>query len=100
MEIGVFALAFAVSALAGLAALLRSDQALTIKALASATLNSGVFGLGICLVWYTSYRDNVHFLIGVCVLAGLGGQATIDFALSLVRKKLETRLSDTEEVKK
>lgn len=84
--LGVFASAFIVSALSGLAALLRSGSELTRKAATSALLNSGLLGLGISLLWYTKFQENVYFLIGVCVLAGLGGMTTIEFVLAAFRK--------------
>jgi len=84
--LGVFLASFGVSALAGLAALLRSGKPLTILGLLSAILNSGLLGLGICLLWFTKFQDNIYFLVGVCVMAGLGGMTTIDFALTALRK--------------
>ena len=88
-EVGIFAGAFAVSALAGLAALLRSDAVvITRKSVAAYTLNAGVLGLGLCMLWYARFHDNVYSLIGVCVLAGLGGMATIDVVVQTVWKRL------------
>lgn len=82
----VFGCAFFVSAFAGLAALLRSTTALTWKSAATAISNSGVLGLGISLLWYAKFQDNIYALIGVCVIAGLGGMTTIDFVLNSIRK--------------
>lgn len=83
---GVFASAFAVSALAGLAALLRSGAKITPLGILSAVLNSGLLGLGIGLLWYTKFRDNLCFLIGICLLSGLGGMTSVDFVLKAIRK--------------
>jgi hypothetical protein len=88
--LGVFVSAFAISSFAGLAALLRAGEQVTKKSVFSAMLNSGILGVIIALLWYASYKDNVHFLIGVCALAGLGGNTLIDFALSLLKSKLTT----------
>lgn len=85
-EVGVFAGAFILSALAGLASLLRKSGDLTKKAVCSVTLNSGVLGLAIALLWYTKFQDNIYFLIGVCVIAGLGGMTTIDFVLAAIQR--------------
>ncbi len=82
----VFISSFAVSSCAGLAALLRSGVKLSWLGIASALLNSGLLGLGIALLWYTRFRENIYFLIGVCLLAGLGGMTTVDFVLSVLRK--------------
>jgi hypothetical protein len=77
--------AFGVSALAGLAALLRSDTAMTRKTVAAHVLNAGVLGLGISLVWYSQFRDNVHLLVGLCVIVGLGGMSSVEFFTNLAR---------------
>jgi hypothetical protein len=70
---GVFASAFLVSAFAGLAALLRSDSKINVKSIFSALLNSGCLGLAISLCWYSKFSDNIFSLVGICLLAGLGG---------------------------
>lgn len=83
--LGVFASAFGVAAFAGLASLLRSGSKVTVLSVLSAFLNSGLVGLGISLLWYHKFQDNVYFLIGVCVLAGLGGATTVDAILNAVK---------------
>jgi hypothetical protein len=75
----VFLSAFGVSSFAGLAALLRAGKKVDAIAILSAVLNSGMLGLAIALVWYHKFQDNIYFLIGVCVLAGLGGATLVDF---------------------
>jgi CHASE2 domain-containing sensor protein len=94
--IWVFVSAFGVSALAGLAALLRSDRHVDGQAVAAHTLNSGILGLGICLLWYSQFRENVHFLVGLCVLAGLGGMATVELVTDAVRQLLGRLLQKKE----
>ncbi len=84
--IGVFVASFGVSAFAGLAALLRSGVPLNWKVASTSLLNSGCLGLGIALVWYNAYQDNIYFLVGVCLLSGLGGMTTIEFVLDAVRR--------------
>lgn len=83
---GVFITGFVVSALAGLAALLRSSEEMTKLKVCSAVLNSGLMGLGISLLWYNKFQENIPFLIGICVLAGLGGMTTLDFVVAAIRK--------------
>lgn len=90
-EIGIFAAAFVLSALAGVAALLRSRSKATPKSIATASLNSGLLGLGVSLVWYERSED-VYFLIGLCVLVGLGGQPTMNFVLAVARKAVVAAL--------
>lgn len=84
--IGVLLSSFAVSAIAGLAALLRSEEKLTWIKVLSSVLNSGMLGLGISLLWYLKFQTNIYMLIGICVLAGLGGMTTIEFVLAAFRK--------------
>lgn len=92
----VFASAFFVSALAGLAAVLRSTAQLTTLGVTSNVLNSGLMGLGISLLWYTKFKDNVYLLIGICVLSGLGGVTTVEFIVAAIRKGgLTIKIGDT-----
>lgn len=79
--IHVFISAFGVSSFAGLAALLRAGKPINVVAVFSAILNSGLLGLALALLWYHKFQDNVYFLIGICVLAGLGGATMVDFIL-------------------
>lgn len=78
----VFLSAFGVSSFAGLAALLRAGKKVNGIAIASAVLNSGMLGLAIALVWFHKFQDNIYFLIGICVLAGLGGATLVDFVVA------------------
>lgn len=77
----IFISAFGVSSFAGLAALLRTGKPINMIAIFSAILNSGLLGLALALLWYHKFQDNVYFLIGICVLAGLGGATMVDFVL-------------------
>ncbi len=81
----VFLSAFGVSSFAGLAALLRAGKQVSLLSIFSAVLNSGMLGLAIALVWYTKFQDNIYFLIGICVLAGLGGATMVDFIVAAVK---------------
>jgi hypothetical protein len=84
--VGVFISAFCVAGLAGLAALLRSGKPLTWISVLTALLNSGLLGLGISLLWYTKFREDVHFLVGICLMAGLGGMNTVDWILAALKR--------------
>ena len=83
--IWVFISSFLVSSLSGLAALLRTTETFTAKKLLSSILNSGLLGLGISLIWYLHFKDNVYMLIGVCLMAGLGGMTVVDFILIMMK---------------
>jgi hypothetical protein len=84
--ITLFLTAFGISALAGVAALLRTSQVLSARALVSAGLNAGAVGMGIALVLFTYFKDNTWFLLGVCLLAGLGGMTCLGFILAVIQK--------------
>lgn len=86
VSLSVFAAAFGVSAFAGLATLLRFSPKLSKLAVISSMLNAGFMGLAISLIWYQNYREasNVHGLIGICVLAGMGGSTITDLLISLL----------------
>ena len=81
----VFLSSFFLAAFAGLAALLRSGTPLTTYSITSAVANSGLLGLGISLLWYAKYQDNLYFLVGICTLAGLGGMKTVEMVISHFR---------------
>ncbi len=71
---------------AGLAALLRSEQPLTKRAVASAILNSGFFGVVVGAVMIHRFGSEALLLtFGIAVLSGLGGNTAVDFALELLR---------------
>ena len=78
--------AFGVSAFAGLATTVRFSRKLSKISIISGMLNSGLLGLAIALTWYQNYRqaENVFGLLGVCVLAGMGGSTLTDFIVSVL----------------
>ena len=81
----VFISAFGVSSFAGLAALLRAGKQVNYVSIISSLLNSGFMGLAIALLWYTKFQDNIYFLIGVCILCGLGGSSLVDFMIEAIK---------------
>ena len=87
----VLGLAFSLSSVAGLAALLRSNQQLTTRAVFSAFLNSGLTGGVIGAIWWNWYGGSGHpwFMLGVSTLAGLGGPVFLDFILQLSQDSLK-----------
>jgi hypothetical protein len=84
--ISVFASAFGAASFAGLATLLRFAKKVSKLTVVSAMLNAGFLGLAIALLWYQNYRqaENVYGLIGICVLAGMGGSTLTDLAITLL----------------
>ena len=78
--------AFGASAFAGAATLLRFAKRISKLAVISAMLNAGFLGLAIALIWYQNYRkaENVYGLIGICVLAGMGGSTLTDLFISIL----------------
>lgn len=84
--LAVFVSAFGVSAFAGLATLLRFARKFSRIAVISAMLNAGFLGLAIALIWYQNYckAENVYGLLGICVLAGMGGSTLTDLLISLL----------------
>ena len=78
-------------ALAGLAALLRSDANLTKRAIAAATLNSALFSGAIAALIFWKFGTNqVMLASGISILAGLGGNTAIGIvlqALNITAKK-------------
>ena len=78
--------AFCLSAVAGVASLLRSPNTISRRTIISSVLNSGLLGLGIGLVWLLTFRENPYALVGTCLLFGLGGYTAVDFVLGLLQK--------------
>jgi hypothetical protein len=85
-SLSVISSAFGVAAFAGVATLLRFAKKISKLAVISAMLNSGFLGLAIALIWYQNYRqaENIFGLIGICVLAGMGGSTVTDLLISLL----------------
>lgn len=83
--ITLMATAAVVGALAGLAALLRSSTALTVRNVVSALLNSSALGAGLAMLLFAYFQDNTWFLLGLCLLAGLGGMTILGFLLAMLR---------------
>ena len=82
----IFITAFLISAMAGLAALLRSQQELTCRTILAVVLNTGILGLGMALVLFTFFKDNAYVLIGLCLFAGLGGLTLVGFILQVIKQ--------------
>lgn len=87
----IFGLAWGLSSFAGLAALLRSGQPLSKRLIASAILNSGLFGLAVAMIWRELYGETRYpwFMLGVSLLAGLGGNSLLDFAIQAIQSGLK-----------
>lgn len=84
--LSVFLSAFGSASFAGLATLLRFAKKISKLAIVSAMLNAGFLGLAIALIWYQNYRkaENIYGLIGICVLAGMGGSTITDLLISIL----------------
>lgn len=77
----VLACTFVIAACSGFAAMLRSGKEYSLKEAISVTLNSGLLGLVVGLLWYNSFasRNNLSLLVGLAALAGLSGMTLIEF---------------------
>lgn len=88
----LFGFIFTVSSVAGLASFLRSSQPFNARYVISAFLNSGLFGVSVAAIWYEYYGGAAHpwFMVGVSILAGLGGTSAIDFGLQIFQEVLRS----------
>lgn len=85
--LAVLGSAFAISAFCGLASLLQSKKALTVRAVLSSFMYSGATGLIVGLLWFNEYgADNPYFMLGVAGLAGIGGVSLVDVAIATFKK--------------
>jgi hypothetical protein len=71
------------SGVAGIAWLLRSDQQLTARNVSSVLLNGSILGAALVLLTYGQLSSSPTILLGMCALAGLGGLAAVNQAVSL-----------------
>jgi hypothetical protein len=85
-NLGVFIASFFLSSFAGLAAALRLKGGVTWLSLLTAFLNSGLMGVCISLLWFEQMRDNVYFLLGLCLLVGLSGMSAVEYLLGVLRR--------------
>ena len=77
---------FPTCSFAGLAALLRSKQPITKRALWSAVLNSGLFGVVVGAIMIHHFgTDALLLTFGIAVLSGLGGNTALDFGLEMLK---------------
>lgn len=75
-----------ITSLAGLANLLRSEKDISVRAVLSVILNSGLFGLAIAAYLLSKLgADSFGLVLSISILSGLGGNAAIDFALELFK---------------
>lgn len=81
-----FLICFAITAMAGVAAFLRSGKEVTVRGVISVILNTGIMGLGIALLLFNYFQDNAYFLVGLCILAGLGGMTLVGFFLAIFKQ--------------
>ncbi|SEO64210.1 hypothetical protein SAMN05216316_0689 [Nitrosovibrio sp. Nv6] len=82
------ALAFFGASFAGLATQLRSGNTLTRRTVAATMLNSGFIGAIIALLGYQTFAEDLPYLMGMSLLAGIGGATILDFALLLLKRRM------------
>ena len=70
--------AFGLSSFAGLVAHLREGKPWTVGSILVAACASGCMGAAITMIWYTKFQDNIYFLVGIVLLASLGGRPVVD----------------------
>ena len=97
----VLGVTFLLGGLAGLAALLRSKDELTKRAILSAILNSSLLSMASAAVWWWySPESNFIILIGVSVLIGLGGNTSVGIITAIFQKKFNIVIADPKKPKK
>jgi hypothetical protein len=74
-----FALAFGITAMSGLAVLLQSTIALTIRNVAGCILHTGAMGVGFSMLVYAYNGTGAWYVLGFNVLVGLGGASFFRF---------------------
>lgn len=88
--------AFFGSSFSGLATHLRSGSPLTTRMVLAAVLNSGLVGLIVALMGYKTFQDNLTYLLGLSLLAGIGGATLLDFMVALLKRRMGILSGDTD----
>jgi hypothetical protein len=84
----VLASSFAISSVGGLAALLRSNQPLTVRAVVACILYCGMLGFIIGALWMKEYglAGDPYFILAVSGLAGIGGVSVVDLVIIAAKR--------------
>ncbi len=86
---------FVLGGLAGLAALLRSKDELTKRAIVSATLNSSLMSMASAAGWwYYDPEANFIALMFVSIMVGIGGNTSIGIITAIFQKKFNIVIAD------
>lgn len=82
---------FPVCSLSGLAAVLRTGKSPTKLEMASALLNSGLFGVAVAAIMLDHLQwESWRLIFGISILAGLGGNSLLVFCLSIAQRVLQS----------
>lgn len=74
-----FALAFGITAMAGLAVLLKSTLVLTCRNVVGCILHTGAMGVGFSMLVYSFNGTWSWYILGLNILVGLGGASFFKF---------------------
>lgn len=80
--------AFFGASFAGLATQLRSGKIPDRWSICSAMLNSGLMGAIIALLGQKTFSEDPPYLLGMALLAGMGGASLLDFFFALVKRRM------------
>ena len=96
----ILGVTFLLGGLAGLAALLRSPDKLTRRAVCSAILNSSLLSMGSAALWWWKSPDsNFILLMAVSILIGLGGNTSVGIVTAMFQKKFNIVVSEPKDRK-
>lgn len=94
-EFGVVLAMLPFGALAGFAALLRSEEELTWRAVVAAMLNSSLFSAAFCALMFWAYgSENILLNVAMSIMAGLGGNTAVGFGVRVWRTVVKSQLSE------
>ncbi len=98
----IFSAAFVLPAAAGYASLLRTslDTKISWRMANTTILNNGLLGFGMFLLWFSKFQEDIHFLLGICVLLGLNGLKAVDWMIKVGKKMILNFAGVKEEEKK
>lgn len=78
----VFVCASLFSIFGGIAYIYRTKEIIKLRDIISSSLNTGLCGLALAMIWYYKFADQIYILMGLCILVSLMGSAGVDWILT------------------
>lgn len=81
----VFIFASIFSILGGIAYICRTKEVIKLRDIVSSSLNTGLCGLALSMIWYYKFEGQIYVLMGLCILVSLMGSVGVDWVLAKLK---------------